>query len=139
MVQYISCNQQVCSVVARQCSRYVVLWVGSVVGMQCSRYVVQQVCSVVGMLCTRYFWVYKYYVEVTLRKVFNIANRTYNFNFKSSVLIHLQQTNSNQRYRQSGQWLWLSWQSCCFRHPRSAVQIQSLAKFLLNIVYCQLY
>ena len=37
------------------------------------------------------------------------------------------------------QWLWLSWQSGRFRHQRSAVQIPSLAKFLLNIVNCQLY
>ena len=36
------------------------------------------------------------------------------------------------------QWLWLSWQSGRFRHQRSAVQIQSQAKFLLNIVNCQL-
>ena len=38
-----------------------------------------------------------------------------------------------------GQWLWLSWQSSRFRNQRSAVRIVSLAKFLLNIVYCQLY
>ena len=38
-----------------------------------------------------------------------------------------------------GQWLWLSWQSSWFRHQRSAVRIPSFSKFLLNIVYCQLY
>ena len=37
-----------------------------------------------------------------------------------------------------GQCLWLSWKSGRFRHQRSAVRIQSSAKFLLNIVYCQL-
>ena len=37
------------------------------------------------------------------------------------------------------QWLWLSWQSGHFRHQRSAVRIPSLAKFILNIVCCQLY
>ena len=33
------------------------------------------------------------------------------------------------------QWLWLSWQSGRFRHQRSAVQIPSSAKFVLNTVY----
>ena len=33
------------------------------------------------------------------------------------------------------QWLWLSW----YQHQRSMVQIQSSAKFILNIVYSQLY
>ena len=37
-----------------------------------------------------------------------------------------------------GQQLWFSCQSGRFRHQRSIVQIQSLAKFILNIVYCQL-
>ena len=38
-----------------------------------------------------------------------------------------------------GQWLLLSWLSSPFQHQRSAVQIQSSAKFTLNIVYCQLF
>ena len=33
----------------------------------------------------------------------------------------------------------ISWQSSCFQHQRSAVRIQTLAKIILNIVYCQLY
>ena len=35
--------------------------------------------------------------------------------------------------KEDGQWWWLSW------HQRSAVRIPTSAKFLLNIVYCQLY
>ena len=39
-----------------------------------------------------------------------------------------------------GQWLWLSWQSGCFRFQRSAVRIQTPANFYRTfIIYCQLY
>ena len=38
-----------------------------------------------------------------------------------------------------GKWLRLSWQSSRFQHQSSAVRILSPAKFLLNIVNCQLY
>ena len=34
----------------------------------------------------------------------------------------------------AGKWLWLSWQSGCFRYHWFAVQIQSLAKFLINLL-----
>ena len=39
-----------------------------------------------------------------------------------------------------GQWLWLSWQSSCFRYQRFMVRIQSSAKLDLyrTFVYCQL-
>ena len=33
-------------------------------------------------------------------------------------------------FEYKGQWLWLSWQSGCFQYQRSAVQIQSSAKFI---------
>ena len=32
-----------------------------------------------------------------------------------------------------GKWLWLSWQSSCFQYQRTAVRLQSSAKFILNI------
>ena len=37
-----------------------------------------------------------------------------------------------------GQWLWLSWQSSLFRNQRSAVRIQSSAKFYNEQIYCEL-
>ena len=43
---------------------------------------------------------------------------------------------SNKKYWQNRQLLWLSWQSGLFHHLRSAVQIQSMANFMLSIVYC---
>ena len=47
--------------------------------------------------------------------------------------------NDNKSYRygdkQFGQWLWLSWQSGCFKHQRSAVRIQSLAKFYMEHLF----
>ena len=38
-----------------------------------------------------------------------------------------------------GHWLWLSCQRGCFWNQRFAVQIQSSAKFIMSIFYCQLY
>ena len=38
-----------------------------------------------------------------------------------------------------GQWLWLSWLSGRFQLKIPAVRIMSLAKFILNNVYCQLF
>ena len=38
-----------------------------------------------------------------------------------------------------GPWMWLSWQSGCFRHQRSTVWNPLSAKFILNVVSCQLY
>ena len=32
-------------------------------------------------------------------------------------------------FKAFGQWLWLCWQSVCFRHQRSTVQIQTSANF----------
>ena len=39
----------------------------------------------------------------------------------------------------TGNWLWLSWQSGCFRYQRSAVRIQTLENFYRRFFYCQLY
>ena len=43
---------------------------------------------------------------------------------------------TKERGQGQRQWWWLSWQSDCFRNQRSTVGIPSLAKFLMNIVYC---
>ena len=42
------------------------------------------------------------------------------------------------RNKVSWQWLWLSWQSGHFPYQRSAVRIQSLARFYNEHIYCML-
>ena len=42
----------------------------------------------------------------------------------------------NYKKMYQGQWLWLSWQSGRFRYQRSAVRIQSLARFYYEHIYC---
>ena len=47
--------------------------------------------------------------------------------------------NNMHTMNDKGPWMWLSWQSGCFRHQRSTVWNPLSAKFILNVVSCQLY